>query len=171
VRVVFAAVARARLAKATVGELDVLVLHRRRMWQDIGGRTVRQLDAADPVYRKWLRGRLKRGKCAAFVVDEGGEAVASGVLWIQEAQPRPGWRGTRQGYLLSMYTEPGSRGRGHATRIVRAAVRWARAQGVDRVTLHASPQGRRVYASAGFERTWEMRRLLRKGPTSMNRRR
>jgi GNAT superfamily N-acetyltransferase len=164
-------VAGPRLRKATLGDLDVLVVHRRRMWQEIGGRTARQLDAADPAYRRWLRARLSSGTCAAFLVEERGAITASGVLWIQAAQPRPGWRGTRQGYLLSMYTERGFRGKGNATRIVRGAVKWARGQGVDRVTLHASRQGRRVYASAGFERTWEMRLLLRKGPTSPNRRR
>lgn len=163
--------ARATLRRATIRDLDVLVRHRRGMWRDIGGRTEAQLDAADPVYRRWIRGRLKSGACAGFIVEERGAPAASGVLWVQRSQPRPGWHGTKQGYLLSMYTEPASRGNGYASRIVRASVKWARAEGIDRVTLHASPQGRRIYQKEGFERTWEMRCLVRGGPTSKRRRR
>lgn len=163
--------ARATLRRGSARDISTLVLHRRRMWEDIGGRTKRQLDAADPVYRRWISTCLRSGRCAAFVVEAGGEPVASGVLWLQDAQPRPGWRGTRQGYLLSMYTEPEFRGKGFASRIVRESIRWARSKGIDRVTLHASTQGRGVYLNEGFQRTWEMRFLLRKGAPSRHRKR
>ncbi len=161
--------ARARVRRGSLADLAVLVLHRRLMWTDIGNRTKRQLNAADSTYRRWLRARLKSGKCAAFVVEVGDEVVASGVIWIQEAQPRPGWTGTRQGYLLSMYTAQAHRGKGLASRIVSAALKWARSQGLDRVTLHASDQGKGLYARAGFERTREMRIVLRPGARTRKR--
>ncbi|HLY77617.1 MAG TPA: GNAT family N-acetyltransferase, partial [Thermoplasmata archaeon] len=63
-------------------------------------------------------------------------------------------------YLFSMYTEPGFRGRGLASRIVREAIRLSRRRGYTRVVLHAAPLGRRVYSRLGFERSWEMRLLL-----------
>lgn len=149
--------------RATPRDLDLLVLHRRKMWEDLGGRTGGQLDAADRVYRRWARQRLKSGKLAGWVVEVGGAPVGSGCAWIQEAQPRPGWKGTHQAYLLSVYTVPEFRGRGFATRITREAVRWAKARGLDRMTLHASDQGLRLYARLGFARTREMRLLLRPG--------
>ncbi len=130
------------------------------MWRDIGKMTAAQLEAGDPVYRRWIVARLKSGKAAAFIIERGGEPVASGVLWIQEAQPRPGLREVRQGYLLSMYTEPAYRRKGLASAIVRAAVAWAREEGLERVALHAAPKGRGVYEAAGFKRTYEMRLLF-----------
>jgi hypothetical protein len=36
-----------------------------------------------------------------------------------------------------------------------------RRRGLSRITLHASPFGRSVYRKLGFERTWEMRRVLK----------
>lgn len=158
--------ARARVRRATLRDLDVLVLHRRKMWQDIGGRTKAQLDAADPVYRRWARSRIKSGSLAAWIVEVGGVAVASGCVWVQEVQPRPGWRGRHQAYVLSVFTEPAHRGKGFATRITREAVRYARARGLDRIILHASDAGFGVYRRVGFERTREMRLLLRRGPAS-----
>ena len=140
--------------------MAVLVGHRRGMWADIGKMTEAQLAAGDPVYHRWIAARLRSGKAAGFIIDRRGKPVASGVLWIQEAQPRPGLHDNRQGYLLSMYTEPAHRRKGFAAAIVRAALAWARAQGMERVALHAAPEGRGVYEAAGFKRTFEMRILF-----------
>lgn len=103
---------------------------------------------------------MRSGRAAAFIVEVRRRPVASGVLWLMESHPRPDWRGTQQGYLLSMYTEPAHRRRGHAAAIVQTALAWAREQGVSRVTLHAAPQGRSVYEAAGFRRTHEMRLIF-----------
>ena len=149
-----------RVRRATLKDVNLLVRHRRLMWVDIARHTKRQLDAADPVYRRWIAARLRSGTAAAFIVEARGAPVASGVLWLMESHPRPGWSRTTQGYLLSMYTEPAFRRRGAAASIVRAALRWSKAQGVDRVTLHAAPKGRRVYEREGFRRTHEMRVFL-----------
>jgi len=62
---------------------------------------------------------------------------------------------------MSMFTEPAHRGKGHASRIVREAVRWARAHGYDAITLHASDYGESIYRREGFTRTMEMRLRLR----------
>ena len=43
------------------------------------------------------------------------------------------------------------------TRIVRAILDWCRTQGVTRVTLHASEEGRGIYERLGFSQTNEMR--------------
>ncbi len=147
-----------RVRQATRRDTVVLVAHRRRMWEDIGGRTPEQLDAADPVYRRWYLKEAKAGRYVAFVAEDGeGRVVASGCLWLQPGQPRPGDASCVDPYLLSMYTEPDARGKGLATRIVREAIRWCRANGYGRMTLHASKMGRGVYRRLGYERTWEMR--------------
>lgn len=152
---------RARLRRATLRDLDVLVCHRRGMWVDIGDHTERELDAADRVYRRWARVQLMGGRYAAFIVDgPDGSAVASGCVWIMESHPRPGWPGTKQAYLLSMYTEPPHRGKGYGTRIVREALRFSRGRGIQRMTLHAAPKGAPIYAREGFQRTHEMRIVL-----------
>ena len=145
---------------ATTDDLELLVRHRRSMWEAISHHPVRTLDLADSVYRRWARVRMRSGRFAGFIIEVGGVPAASGCVWLMPVQPRPGRRGTTAAYLLSMFTEPNQRGKGHAGRIVRAAMRWARSRGVAVMSLHASDLGESVYRRLGFERTREMRRIL-----------
>jgi GNAT superfamily N-acetyltransferase len=148
-----------RLRRATAADVDLLVEHRRKMWLAIGGRLRAHLDRADPVYRRWVRRELAARHFFGFVVEApDGRPAGSGAIWLVPTQPRPGRLGRpRLPYILSMFTEPEFRGRGVATQIVAAQVRWAEARGYARIVLHASPMGRSVYARLGFAAGNEMR--------------
>jgi GNAT superfamily N-acetyltransferase len=130
------------------------------MWRDIGTFPEATIAGHAKPYERWLRRSRRNDELVAFVVENAeGRVVASGAVWFALDHPRPG-HPERSGYLLSMYTEPAYRHRGLAARIVRSAMRECRRRGLVRMTLHASPFGRSLYRSLGFERTWEMRRLL-----------
>ena len=103
---------RASVRLATVADLNLLVRHRRSMFESIATFPGRDLDAADTVYRRWARTRLRTGHLAGFIVELAGVPVASGCAWIMDVQPHPGRPGTDVVYLLSMFTEPGHRGEG-----------------------------------------------------------
>ncbi|MHB8584997.1 MAG: GNAT family N-acetyltransferase [Thermoplasmatota archaeon] len=144
--------------RAKVSDLSLLVAHRRAMWADMGRTySAAQLRAGDRRYRRWLATRLRSGRLVAFVAEDRNRAVGSGCVWLQEVQPNPGYLLPTRPYVLSMYTVPEARGRGHASRIIRAARDWARREGFPIIALHASKQGRPVYKRLGFDRTWEMR--------------
>jgi GNAT superfamily N-acetyltransferase len=145
------------LRPAGLSDLDLLVAHRRAMFQDIGGFTSVDLAAADPVYRRWIRGRLRSGRAHAVVAEAAGRTIASAVVWFREDQPRPSAPTLRVPYLMSVYVEPEFRGNGIATRLTETLVERSSSHGYPRVLLHASRFGRTVYARLGFERTWEMR--------------
>jgi GNAT superfamily N-acetyltransferase len=145
---------------AALKDIETLVIHRRGMWFDMGYKNKAELDAADKVYRRWAKPRLKTGELVGFIVEADGQTAGSGCLWLQPVQPRPGrpgFKGGGQPYLLSMYTEHVYRGKGVATRIVKESIRWAKAKGFPRMTLHASEMGRSVYEKLGFKQTWEMK--------------
>ncbi len=150
---------------ATLRDLDLLVRHRRAMWEAIGRGTPSELDAHDRRYRSWVRREVRAGRFAAYVaVEPDGTPLGSGGVWLMPAQPRPARRpAERLPYVLSMYTEPRARGRGVASAIVSALVRWSKARRFPRVTLHASAMGRGVYVRLGFEATNEMRLDLQPG--------
>ncbi len=152
------------LRPATLGDLRVLVGHRRAMWEAIGRGTRRELDVHDRAYRRWVRAEWAAGRFTAVVATEpGGRPLGSGAVWLTPSQPRPGRLATQQTpYILSMFTEDDARGRGVASGIVRALVLWCRDRGYPRVTLHASKMGRDVYARLGFRPTNEMRLDLRR---------
>ena len=148
---------RLRVRPARPSELALLVRHRRRMFEAIGGFLPDDLAAADPVYRRWLRTRLATGRAAAVVGELRGRVVGSAIVWLREDQPRPGAPRLRVPYVLSVFVEPAFRGRGVARRLTAWTLAWSAARGYPRTVLHASRFGRSVYASLGFERTWEMR--------------
>ena len=136
------------------------------MWFDMGYKNKAELDAADRVYRRWAKPRLKTGALVGFIVEADGQIAGSGCLWLRPVQPvpvpgRPGFKGGGQPYLLSMYTEHAFRGKGVATKIVKESIRWAKAKGFPRMTLHASDMGRSVYEKLGFKQTWEMKLELK----------
>jgi GNAT superfamily N-acetyltransferase len=151
---------RGTIRRLTLHDLGLLVRHRRGMWKDIARFSKADLDAADRAYRRWARTQMKANRFTGFIVEVGGQPVASGCVWIMQVQPRPNWEGTEAAYLLSMYTEPGHRGQGHGARIVREAIRYAKGRGIHVMLLHASPFGEPIYQRLGFERTKEMRLFL-----------
>jgi GNAT superfamily N-acetyltransferase len=142
--------------KATIRDLDVLVAHRRGMFEAMGSGDAKSLARHDIDFRRWVRPKLKRGDYVGFIAWADGVPVAGGSVWLQERQPRPGFPGGNLPYYLSVYTHPDFRGLGLATRVTKAAMAWCRAQGYEGMTLHASPMGRGVYRRLGWERTWEM---------------
>jgi GNAT superfamily N-acetyltransferase len=148
----------ARVRLATLGDLDVLARHRRKMFEAMSVGTSAELDGMDRRYRRWARDRLRSGRLVAFVVEgPRGRIAASAGLWLMPLPPRPWTPGDVAPYLMSMYTEREDRGNGYATRLVRAAIRWAKAHGHSIVLLHASGQGRRIYEDLGFTPNSEMR--------------
>src|SRR5438067_6945478 len=127
------------------------------MFVDMGHEDEAELRRADAAYRRWARSRLRSGTLVAFVAEEKGRAIASGSLWMKPVQPRPGYVRGIEPYLLGMHTDAEHRGKGAASRIVRAAISFARKEGYPRVSLHATQMGRPVYARAGFAPTNEMK--------------
>ncbi|MGH8005309.1 MAG: GNAT family N-acetyltransferase [Limisphaerales bacterium] len=149
-----------KIRRATLRDLETLIAHRRGMWFDMGHKNKAELDKADKVYRRWAKERLKSGELVGLIVEAEGQIAGSGCLWLQPVQPRPGrpgFKGGGQPYLLSMYTEHTFRGKGVATKIVEESIRWAKAKGFPRMTLHASDMGRSIYEKLGFKQTWEMK--------------
>jgi GNAT superfamily N-acetyltransferase len=136
--------------------ISLLSTHRRRMWEEIGWFTKKELRTHERNYRRWLRPRLKSGRVTAFIALRANRVAASGCLWLREEQPRPGSVHSLVPYLMSMYTEEDMRMRGAASKIVTEALMRAGRRGFDRVVLHTSHFGLRVYQRLGFVQSNEM---------------
>ncbi len=151
---------RFRMRRATLDDLDLLVRHRRGMWEEILQAAPKEMDAADRAYRRWARAKIRSRDVVGWIIEDGDEPVASGCIWLMPSQPRPGWKGTVSPYLMSMYTEKAYRGQGHGTRITREAIRWSKARGYTVLLLHASKFGKPIYVREGFSEGNEMRLRL-----------
>jgi GNAT superfamily N-acetyltransferase len=137
------------LRAAVPADLELLVRHRQRMWEDMGTIRPGADDPSKEAYRAWLRRHLGHDLEGWIAVD-GNQVLGSGLLWSQEWHPRPAVpRGTIP-YLVSVFVEPTARRQGVARAITQAAIDAARAAGHPRMALHASDEGRPLYESLGF---------------------
>jgi len=153
------------LREATLSDIPVLVNHRHRMFEDMHAprgiyHAAADLDGMDAAYAQQIQAQLADGSIRAWVIEADGRVVAGSAVLFRDWLPRPSDLTCRLAYLHSVYTEPEHRRRGLARRIVEAAIEACRAQGLRRLMLHASEEGRPLYESLGFLPTNEMRLAL-----------
>ncbi|MDP9435181.1 MAG: GNAT family N-acetyltransferase [Actinomycetota bacterium] len=87
----------------------------------------------------------------AFVVEEdAGQVVSCGAGFIEEHLPSPVQHDGRRGHIASMSTDPEHRRRGHGQAVFEALMGWMTEQGLVRVDLRATDDGRRLYERFGF---------------------
>jgi len=154
------------LREATSADIPALVNHRRQMFEDMASargtaQNAAGLDAMDAAYVLHLRAHLGDDTLQAWVIEAKGQIVASGAISFLVWPPRPNDLTERFALLHSVYTVPEYRRRGLARRIVQTAIEACRAEGLRRLTLHASAAGRPLYESLGFAPTNEMRLILK----------
>jgi len=151
-----------KIRRATAKDIDLLVEHRHKMFEEMKRPDAKSLKIADESYREWAVAMMKRHLFYGYIVTSGRRLIAaSGCVWIREVQPSPGRPKGRVPYVLSMYTSPEFRRNGLATMILKEATKWANERGYDKMTLHASSVGRKVYSQLGWTRTWEMEKRLK----------
>ncbi len=149
------------VSQGGIEDLDILVSHRIQMWRDIFPELGEAIDLSVGTTGRWLREKLLGGTVIPFIArTEDGHVAGSGCVMIKEDQPRPTSRTVNCPYLMSMYTEREFRRKGVATRITEEAIAWCRQNGYDRITLHASSEGRAIYEKLGFSATNEMKLAL-----------
>ena len=147
-----------RLRAATPADLEVILHHRRAMFEDMGYRDAAALDATLATSRPYIAQGLAEGFYLGWLAeDASGRVVAGGGVIVHPWVSHPAHPLPRRAYILNVYTEPDSRRRGLARRILQAIVEWARSDGFGSVALHASEEGRALYESMGFKITNEMR--------------
>jgi ribosomal protein S18 acetylase RimI-like enzyme len=102
----------------------------------------------------WFAGCVEDLTVARFpVIEVDGDLVATAIGTLELGVPNPQCPRGRTVRLANVITVPGHRGRGHATRLVRDVIAWARSIEADRVDLSATPHGQRIYERAGFKLT------------------
>lgn len=159
------------IRRATVADADVLAHHRVAMFRAMGRLDEKDSETLRDASAEYFRRAIASGGYHAWVavtIDTAATIVCGAGLRIDAILPRPGLRGTNlgpDGMLLNVYTEPAWRGRGLASRLVRAILDFARERGLERVNLHSSDDGRSVYERIGFVPTNEMRYTIAAPPS------
>jgi len=147
-----------RPARLDETDLETIVHHRRAMFFDMGHRNERALDEMSEKFRPWLRQKMNADEYLAwFAIAPDGTVAAGAGLWLMDWPPLMAAGGKWRGNILNVYTEAAYRRQGLARQLMLVVMEWCEREGVEGVILHASPEGRPLYESLGFEATNEMR--------------
>lgn len=96
----------------------------------------------------WAERNAETHSC--LVAERGGEIVGMAWLAVAPRVPSPRAFERRNGDVQSVYVAPELRGSGVGGRLIDALVEAARAIGVERITVHSSPEAVPVYERHGF---------------------
>jgi GNAT superfamily N-acetyltransferase len=107
----------------------------------------------------WMRSELATGnawRAWVAVLDR----TIVGHVWLNTVHkiPNPVAEAETHGYLSNLYVKPSERG-GTGTRLLDAAIKWARANRIDRVVLWPSPRSVTLYLRHGFSHGGEVMEL------------
>jgi GNAT superfamily N-acetyltransferase len=150
---------------AGVADAAVIAHHRAMMFRDMRtlnpGAVQPMLEAAERALTEWLASGDYVGWLAS-PEDRPGEIVGGAGAQRRKLLPRPHpggglLRPGPEAIILNVYTDPAWRRRGVARTLMERAIAWAREEGIARLVLHASDDGRALYEDLGFEPTNEMR--------------
>ena len=137
--------------EGTVADAHTIAEYRRLMFTAMGW--VVPGEGADLVaaMERYAEREIPAGRLRAWIVDCDGQPVAGGIIVLQSPAPMPGFVGGEHlGAIQNIWTEPEHRRRGLAGQIVREMIAWCRENGIRRLFLNATEDGRGIYTELGF---------------------
>jgi GNAT superfamily N-acetyltransferase len=138
---------------ATIEDLESLVALRAAFLVESAGAEPtdpRILEALVEALRRYFASALPTGEFMGYLAIVEGRVVGTSGMVIHRRPPGPSNLTGCEAYVMNMYTLPAWRGRGIATALVRKLIDLAAKKGCKRLSLHATPLGRPIYAKAGF---------------------
>lgn len=150
---------------ATVADIPVIARHRVCMFGEMKLLSPQEAPAMVEQTVRFLERAIPSGEYVGWLAvgSEDPRVVAGGAgLQQRTVLPFPFGNGAgvgsgREALVINVYTEPEFRRFGLARRMMEALIDWSRAAGIERIALHASPDGRPLYESLGFITTNELR--------------
>ena len=145
------------IRRAAPSDCDIILHHRRSMFQEMKDGTSDELDRTVQIARPWLIGALANGSYLGWLVEneQGGVVAGAGVVILSwPASPKN--LENRRALIVNVYTEPEFRGQGLARQLMLMVLAWLREQGFRMAALHASVAGKHLYETLGFRPTNEM---------------
>jgi GNAT superfamily N-acetyltransferase len=146
---------------ATPADIPEILRQRRAMYEDMNYNDASALDAMAKLSADFLAKALTDGSFHAWLALENEGPIAGGAVIITPWPAHPYDLECRRATILNVYTDREYRRRGIARQLLQTMIAWCKREGLARVTLHASDQGRNLYESLGFEPSNEMRLKLR----------
>lgn len=149
------------IRQAIVRDIPEILRQRRRMYEDMNYKDPAALDAMSSLSAAYLQKAFADGAFRGWLACIEDHAVAGGAVVLSPWLAHPYDLECRRATILNVYTDPEYRRCGIGRRIMQTMIDWCRGEGLARITLHASDDGRHLYESLGFEASNEMTLKLR----------
>jgi ribosomal protein S18 acetylase RimI-like enzyme len=146
-----------RIRAATLSDIPEILHQRRGMYEDMNYQDAEALATMVSVSSGFLAEAITDGSFRAWLALVEGTVAGGGAVLISPWPAHPYDLQCRRATILNIYTYPQYRRRGVARRMMQTVLDWCRNEGLARITLHASDNGRALYESLGFEASNEMR--------------
>ena len=153
-----------RIRLATPDDAELIGYHRARMFQDMKQLPENLFDQFRVRSAERTHELLTSGEYVGWLAhpaDAPENIVAGAGIQLRQVLPHPAdeerFAEGRHALLINVFTEPEWRRRGLGELLLRHIIRWSIQQKIDRLVLHASEDGRRMYERLGFVPTNEMR--------------
>lgn len=153
-----------RIRLASPADAGVIGYHRARMFQDMGQIPAHLYQSFQARSRERVRELLISGEYVGWLAspaDDPEKIVAGAGAQLRWVLPHPAtdqaFAEGRQAVIINVFTEPECRRQGIAEHLLIEIINWSKEQKLDRLVLHASNDGRRLYERLGFIMTNEMR--------------
>jgi len=151
--------------EAKIEDIEQLALHHRKMFEEIWEKKGSKLatDKAQNIqqaYKEKLTKQIPESTCKAWIIKKDNQLIASGAISILCYVPVPDDTNLNIAYLHSMYTERKFRGNKLAQRIIDTAIQYCKGNGIHRIVLNSSDDGKPIYEKVGFASVPDSMRLL-----------
>ncbi len=152
-----------RVRRATMEDVPALVHQRVSMYREMGEMSKSNAQELTSASGRYFRAAITSGEYVAWLAVAGEkqeEVLAGAGLIVRPMIPRPAPDGNievREGTVVSVYTELAWRRKGFGALVMKHVIAYARENQINRLSLHASDDGRPLYETLGFAPTNEMR--------------
>jgi GNAT superfamily N-acetyltransferase len=139
-----------RYRKATVGDTAELTDLRLEFLREATGREHEREDALRSSIQAYISSHLPTGEFVAWLCIEGDRIVGTSGISFYALPPNYTCPNGKVGYIMNMYTKEPYRRRGVARALFEKMLEEGRSSGVSKFILHATDNGRGLYAQFGF---------------------
>jgi len=153
-----------RIRPATVQDAEIIGYHRARMFHDMGQIPDHLFESFRSRSAERLRELLDSGEYLGWLAanaEKPDQIVAGAGVQLRQVLPHPSndqaFAEGRHGLIINVFTEPEWRRQGIGELLMKEIISWSKQEKLDRLVLHSSEYGRKLYERLGFVLTNEMR--------------
>jgi GNAT superfamily N-acetyltransferase len=137
--------------KAALEDIPILTKYRLQFLKEVQGNSSLKIRRTlENELNNYFRRAIRENTFISWIAEYAKQPVGFGSMVIQHIPGNLEIPNGRTGYILNMYTLPEYRGIGISTEILERLILDGQREGLNKVYLHATPDGIGIYRKKGF---------------------